>query len=58
LVKLASLRYLPVPALSVPRQIQLLGLPSTADRTYRNWVQSLHEQVMSDLLRRANQRAA
>ena len=58
LVKLASLRYLPAPALSVPRQMQLLAWPSTADRTYRNWVQSLHEQVMSDLLRRANQRAA
>lgn len=45
LAKLAYNRYLPLKPLSVSAQLALLGLPVTADRTYRNWVHRLHEHV-------------
>lgn len=45
LAKLARNRYLPIKPLTVPAQLALLGLPVTADRTYRNWVHRLHQQV-------------
>ena len=46
LVKLARNRYLPRPAWSVRSQLPFLGLGEDADRTYRNWVHSLHQQVL------------
>lgn len=58
LAKLASLRYLPERELSVSEQMRLLGLEPAADRTYRNWVQRLHERITSELSRRAERRAA
>jgi hypothetical protein len=58
LAKLASLRYLPERELSVAEQMRLLGLEVAADRTYRNWVQRLHERVMGELLRRSRRTAA
>ncbi|WP_308583432.1 hypothetical protein [uncultured Pseudomonas sp.] len=45
LAKLARNRYLPRPAWSVRSQLALLGLGDDADRTYRNWVHALHQQV-------------
>lgn len=45
LAKLARNRYLPRPAWSVRSQLPLLGLGDDADRTYRNWVHALHQQV-------------
>lgn len=45
LATLARNRYLPQPAYSVRSQLQLLGLREDADRTYRNWVHRLHQQV-------------
>ncbi|MGP6423900.1 hypothetical protein [Pseudomonas pharyngis] len=46
LVTLARNRYLPRPALSVRSQLPYLGLGEDADRTYRNWVHALHQQVL------------
>ncbi|MFJ4193962.1 hypothetical protein [Pseudomonas sp. NPDC089534] len=46
LVALARNRYLPRPALSVRSQLAYLGLAETGDRTYRNWVHALHQQVL------------
>lgn len=46
LVVLARNRYLPRPALSVRSQLPFLGLGEDADRTYRNWVHALHQQVL------------
>lgn len=46
LAKLARNRYLPRPALSVRSQLPFLGLGDNADRTYRNWVHVLHQQVL------------
>lgn len=45
LVQLANNRYLPAKPLSVRAQLALLNLPPSADRTYRNWVHRLHQQV-------------
>lgn len=53
LAKLASLRYLPERELSVADQMRLLGLEVTADRTYRNWVQRLHQQMAAELSKRS-----
>ncbi|RMO08983.1 hypothetical protein ALQ47_00703 [Pseudomonas cichorii] len=52
LAKLAMLRYLPVPALPLREQMRLLGIAEGADRTYRNWVTRLHQQVMLILIKR------
>lgn len=46
LAKLARNRYLPRPAWSVRSQLPFLGLGDDADRTYRNWVHALHQQVL------------
>lgn len=46
LAKLARNRYLPRPAWSVRSQLPSLGLGEDADRTYRNWVHALHQQVL------------
>ncbi|WP_350404345.1 hypothetical protein ABCR88_07775 [Pseudomonas sp. W17] len=45
LVRLAHNRYLPAKPLTVQAQLALLQLPTSADRTYRNWVHRLHQQV-------------
>lgn len=45
LAKLAHNRYLPEKPLTVRAQLALLGLSEDADRTYRNWVHRLHQQV-------------
>ncbi|MCO7614382.1 hypothetical protein NJH83_29540 [Pseudomonas chlororaphis] len=45
LVQLANNRYLPAKPLTVRAQLVLLNLPPSADRTYRNWVHRLHQQV-------------
>ncbi|MBK5299748.1 MULTISPECIES: hypothetical protein [Gammaproteobacteria] len=45
LAALAHNRYLANPPLPVRRQLQLLGLPEDGDRTYRNWVHRMHQQV-------------
>lgn len=45
LARLARNRYLPRPAWSVRSQLPFLGLGEDADRTYRNWVHALHQQV-------------
>lgn len=45
LARPARNRYLPRPAWSVRSQLPLLGLGGDADRTYRNWVHTLHQQV-------------
>lgn len=45
LVRLAHNRYLPAEPLTVRSQLALLGLSGDADRTYRNWVHRLHQQV-------------
>lgn len=58
LAKLASLRYLPARELSVGEQMRLMGLDAATDRTYRNWVQRLHQSVMIELIRRAERRRA
>lgn len=49
LAKLADVRYLQVPAMPVREQMRLLGIAEGADRTYRNWVTGLHQQVLSIL---------
>jgi len=53
LVVLARNRYLPRPAWSVRSQLPLLGLGEDADRTYRNWVHALHQQVLVILTARS-----
>jgi len=53
LAKLASLRYLPERELSVAEQMRLLGLEPSADRTYRNWAQRLHDRMIAELSRRS-----
>ncbi len=58
LAKLARNRYLPRPAWSVRSQLPLLGLGDDADRTYRNWVHSLHQQVLVILTVRSAPRRA
>ena len=56
LAKLASLRYLPERELSVAEQMRQLGLEPSADRTYRNWVQRLHDRMIAELSRRSERR--
>ncbi|MCF5056771.1 hypothetical protein GIW54_30580 [Pseudomonas proteolytica] len=58
LAKLARNRYLPRPAWSVRSQLPLLGLGDDADRTYRNWVHALHQQVLVILTVRSAPRRA
>ena len=53
LAKLAELRYLHVPASTVREQMRVLGIAEGADRTYRNWVQQLHQRVMLILVIRS-----
>ena len=53
LARLARNRYLPRPALSVRSQLPILGLGDNADRTYRNWVHALHQQVLVILTARS-----
>lgn len=55
LAKLARNRYLPRPAWSVRSQLPFLGLGDDADRTYRNWVHTLHQQVLVILTVRSAQ---
>jgi hypothetical protein len=56
LAKLASLRYLPERELSVAEQMRQLGLEPSVDRTYRNWVQRLHDRMIAELSRRSERR--
>lgn len=49
LAKLASLRYLPEPKLTIDDQMRLMGLQASSDRTYRNFVQRLHKIVQERL---------
>jgi hypothetical protein len=44
LAKLARFRYLH--AVSIREQMREVGLDEDADRTYRNWVRALHQQVL------------
>jgi len=46
LALLARNRYLHQPVIPVREQLRLLGLAENADRTYRNWVERLHQQVL------------
>ena len=46
LAKLADVRYLQMPAMPVREQMRILGIAEGADRTYRNWVTRLHQQVL------------
>ncbi len=50
LASLARLRY--CHGVPVRQQMQEIGLAEGADRTYRNWVQALHQQVMVILMAR------
>ncbi|WP_301154344.1 hypothetical protein [Metapseudomonas otitidis] len=52
LARLARLRYLGAVPRTVAQQMALLEMDPKADRTYRNWVQSLHEWVLAELCRR------
>lgn len=45
LALLARNRYLAQPPMTVREQMRLLQLAEDADRTYRNWVHRLHQQV-------------
>lgn len=45
LALLARNRYLAQPSMTVREQLRLLQLAEDADRTYRNWVHRLHQQV-------------
>ncbi|MNC31288.1 hypothetical protein D3C75_796050 [compost metagenome] len=46
LALLARNRYLVQPPMTVREQLRLLQLAEDADRTYRNWVHRLHQQVL------------
>ncbi|NES08599.1 hypothetical protein G3O07_00820 [Pseudomonas laurentiana] len=50
LAHLARLRYRH--SVTVREQMQEIGLAEGADRTYRNWVQALHQQVVVILMAR------
>lgn len=52
LARLARLRYLGAVPRTVAQQMALLEMDPKADRTYLNWVQSLHEWVLAELCRR------
>lgn len=52
LARLARLRYLSCPPRTVKQQIAALEVGEITDRTYRNWVQRLHELVLCELTRR------
>ncbi len=54
LAKLAQYRY--VDLLPAREQMRLLGINEGADRTYRNWVDKLHRQVLSILAARSASR--
>lgn len=54
LARLARLRYLGEPAMPVREQMRELGITEGQDRTYRNWVQALHEQLLVELQKRAD----
>ena len=47
LAQLATLRY--VESLPVREQMRLVGINEGADRTYRNWINKLHQQVLAIL---------
>jgi hypothetical protein len=51
LALLARQRY--CEAATVREQMRIAGIPEGADRTYRNWVQRLHQQVMLTLVVRS-----
>jgi len=51
LEKLAVYRYCALA--SVREQMRVVGIPEGADRTYRNWVHRLHQQVMLILVIRS-----
>ncbi|WPO31286.1 hypothetical protein REH59_06445 [Pseudomonas sp. BO3-4] len=51
LAKLAALRY--VHQVTIREQMREVGLAEHADRTYRNWVKSLHLQVFAVLAARS-----
>ena len=42
--------------LSVAEQMRQLGLEPSADRTYRNWAQRLHDRMIAELSRRSERR--
>ncbi|MCF5708350.1 hypothetical protein GIV19_13745 [Pseudomonas syringae] len=55
LAQLANLRY--VELLPVREQMRLLGINEGADRTYRNWVDKLHQNVLAALAARSASRS-
>lgn len=50
--ELARFRY--VHQASIREQMQQVGIAEGADRTYRNWVTALHQEVLSILVLRAS----
>jgi len=46
LALLARMRYVQDPQSTVREQMREIGIAEGADRTYRNWVTRLHQQVM------------
>ncbi|MBP0953329.1 hypothetical protein V2K79_23245 [Pseudomonas alliivorans] len=55
LAQLANLRY--VESLPIREQMRLLGINEGADRTYRNWVDKLHQSVLTALSARSASRS-
>ncbi len=55
LAQLATLRY--VESLPVREQMRLVGINEGADRTYRNWITRLHQQVLAILAERSASRS-
>ncbi|KPX05794.1 hypothetical protein [Pseudomonas savastanoi] len=55
LAQLATLRY--VESLPVREQMRLVGINEGADRTYRNWINKLHQQVLAILAERSASRS-
>ena len=51
LAKLATYRYLH--GATIREQMREVGLAESADRTYRNWIKSLHLQVLAILMARS-----
>ncbi|MCD5969784.1 hypothetical protein [Pseudomonas quasicaspiana] len=54
LARLATQRYCEL--VPVREQMRTAGIAEGADRTYRNWVQRLHEQVMSIVMASTSKR--
>ncbi|WP_095094031.1 hypothetical protein [Pseudomonas sp. Irchel 3A5] len=54
LARLATQRYCEL--VPVREQMRTAGIAEGADRTYRNWVQRLHEQVMSMVMASVSKR--